>query len=184
MKLIKRSIIAIALGLYALVCVLDPAFLLLIPMIFGHELAHGLAAAGFGAQVRRLGIGMGPVVRTLGTVRGLEVVLSKYPVGLYVGIDAEGHDRLSRPARLMIALAGIGYNLVFGWAILALGGSPELAKVSFLLSAMNMVPLLPLDGGRAVAHFLDAEQLVQFKGVSSRLFVPVIAVLTVASVLL
>jgi membrane-associated protease RseP (regulator of RpoE activity) len=182
-NILKRIALAAAMVFFAAVSWVEPSFLLILPMIFGHELAHGLAAAGLGAKVRRLGIGMGPVSRTLGTVRGLEVVLSKYPVGLYVGIDAESHDRLSRPGRLLIAFVGIAYNLAFGAAIVALGGPWYLAKVSFLLAVMNMVPLLPLDGGRAVAHFLDAEQLVRFKALSARLFVPVVAVLTVLSIL-
>lgn len=183
MNILKRIALAAALVFFAAVSWIDPTFLLLLPMIFGHELAHGLAAAALGAKVRRLGLGMGPVVRTLATVRGLEIVLSKYPVGLYVGIDAESHDRLSRPGRLLIAFVGIAYNLAFGAAIVALAGPWYLAKVSFLLAIMNMVPLLPLDGGRAVAHFLDGEQLAQFKGVSARLFVPVVAILTVLSIL-
>lgn len=183
MNIIKRAALALGLLFFALVSWADPSFLLLLPMIFGHELAHGVAAAALGAKVRRLGIGMGPVTRTLGTIRGLEVVLSKYPIGLYVGIDAESHDRISRLGRVGIAFAGIAYNLVFGLALLALGLPAYLVKVTFLLAAMNAVPVLPLDGGQAVMPFLDAKQRARFKSVSSRLLVPVIAVLTAASFL-
>ena len=181
MKIVKRVGLVALVGCIAIVVVSAPYFLLFLPMLFGHELAHAVTAATFGTQVKRLGLGMGPVTRILGTFRGLEVVISKYPIGLYVGLDAKTHNAMSRAQRLGVAFSGIIYNLIFAAIAFAIGLPEVIWKTSFLLATMNMLPVLPLDGGVAVAQFMDNKRRKAFVVASKRTFVPAIVAMTLIS---
>ncbi len=112
-----------------------------------HELGHSMAARFYGIEAR-------------------EIVL--YPFG--------GITRLARAPRglaeLMVALAGPLINLILCvlFSILALlttgslAPDPDLGRVGFVLTALananlllflfNLLPALPLDGGRALRGFL------------------------------
>src|SRR5512139_2786668 len=108
--------------------------LLLGGLIFVHELGHFLAAKALGVKVVRFSIGFGP--RLFGFRRGeTEYRISLLPLGGYVKMagddpteEAAPEDRgrgfLEQPPwkRLVIALAGPAFNLVFPLVIyVALG---------------------------------------------------------------
>jgi Zn-dependent protease len=105
-----------------------------------HELAHALVGRAYG-------------------VRTLEIVM--YPIGGVARLEKQPEP----PAELWIALAGPMVNIVIAIAILAASGGPSvvwkldntpatlvirLAVWNLYLAAFNLVPALPMDGGRAL----------------------------------
>ena len=91
-----------------------------------HELGHLLVGAALGGRPRWLSL----------SAVGLELKL-EYPAGLSYGRE------------LAVALAGPAVNLIMG-LICARAGNYLLAGVSFGLGLFNLLPILPLDGGRIV----------------------------------
>ena len=97
-----------------------------------HELGHLLVGAALGGRPRWLSL----------SAVGLELNM-EYPAGLSYGRE------------LAVALAGPAVNLVTG-GICAQFGNYLLAGVSFGLGLFNLIPVLPLDGGRALWCVLSA----------------------------
>ena len=97
-----------------------------------HELGHLLVGAALGGRPRWLSL----------SAVGLELNM-EYPAGLSYGRE------------LAVALAGPAVNLVTG-GISAQFGNYLLAGVSFGLGLFNLMPVLPLDGGRALWCVLSA----------------------------
>lgn len=103
----------------------------LLLMILGaaaaHELGHWIMLRFFGADIRGLRIGM------LGAV--LEADCS----------------RLSYGKELLAVLAGPGANLLCAWLLSRFGNEMEVVIGAHLVLGMfNLIPLRPLDGGRAL----------------------------------
>ena len=99
-----------------------------------HELGHVAAALAFGGRAERLSL----------TVVGAELSFS-YRTPLTYGQDS------------LVALAGPAANLLLGGLFFALGRHLP-AVLSLGVGAFNLLPILPLDGGR-VLHGLLAEKL-------------------------
>lgn len=91
-----------------------------------HELGHYLVSRGFGGRLGWLELS------AVGAGLGME-----YPEPLTYGRE------------ILVVLAGPWVNLVSGW-LCARAGLFLAAGVSFALGAFNLLPILPLDGGRAV----------------------------------
>lgn len=125
----------------------DPGFLLLVGILFYldqsvgiliwgvlaaalHELGHVLAARCFGGRAVALSF----------TVTGAELKFS-YPAGLSYGAES------------IIALAGPAVNLLVGIGALLLSAR-LLAVTSLAIGLFNLVPILPLDGGRILSNLL------------------------------
>lgn len=99
-----------------------------------HELGHMAAALAFGGQVERLSL----------TVVGAELSFScRFPM-------TYGQDGL-------VALAGPAANLLLGGLFFVLDWHLA-AVISLGIGAFNLLPILPLDGGRLVYGLL-AERL-------------------------
>lgn len=120
---------------------LIPQALLIFALVIGHELAHLITAKAYGFQVV-----------------GLEI----FPFGgaAYCNDLFEGR----KMGESIMALAGPVFNLVLLFAAQTLrwqgywtGPSGEdFVRINFWLAAFNLLPLLPLDGGRIVrALFSD-----------------------------
>lgn len=97
-----------------------------------HELGHWLALRLLGAEVLEMRVGvLGAVLRTDG-------------------------GRLSYGGELAAVLAGPGANLLGALALTALGpGWETAAGAQLVLGAFNLLPVRPLDGGRAL-HLVSA----------------------------
>ena len=101
-----------------------------------HELAHILAARCLGAIVTHLHI---------------------MPMGGVVHIC--GWYRLPARKAIAIALAGPAVSLLFAWAAVFFPGifPAEFAVINFALCMFNLLPGLPMDGGRAVIALMQAK---------------------------
>lgn len=117
-----------------------------------HEIAHAIVGRTFG-------------------VRTIEIVM--YPIGGVARLEKQPEPK----AELWIALAGPAVNLIIAGGIIAiLGGPAEIAKLqgkpeslwarlavwNFYLAAFNLVPALPMDGGRALRAFLSMRRGDEF----------------------
>jgi Zn-dependent protease len=155
-----------------------------------HEAAHGYIALRFGDETAKWAgrITLNPLkhIDLVGTLLVPLVILgSSYASGLGmflfgwakpVPVDI---SRLGNPKRDMryVAFAGPAANFImaFGWAamlkILVLTGYPEpffleMAKagivVNLVLAALNLLPILPLDGGRILFSYLPSAAAYNF----------------------
>ncbi|MGI9141606.1 MAG: site-2 protease family protein [Fluviibacter sp.] len=151
-----------------------------IPMIFAitlHEAAHGYVARYFGDPTAyQLGrISLNPIrhIDLVGTiiVPAATLLLGGILFGWAKPVPVD-YSRLRHPRTDMrwVALAGPGVNLLmaFGWALLLKVGLStnnyfsvpleEMARIgvsiNLMLMAINLVPILPLDGGRVLFSLL------------------------------
>lgn len=126
---------------------ISPGFLLLLGVLFWldegvgllpwgllacllHELGHVAVAAAFGGQVEELSL----------SAVGAELRIG-YGTPLKYGKDS------------LVALAGPAANLLAGGLFTALGWDLA-AAASLAVGAFNLLPILPLDGGRVVYSLL------------------------------
>jgi Zn-dependent protease len=151
-----------------------------IPMIFAitlHEASHGYVARYFGDPTAyQLGrISLNPIrhIDLVGTiiVPAATLLLGGILFGWAKPVPVD-YSRLRNPRTDMrwVALAGPASNLVmaFGWALLLKVGLStnnyfsvpleEMARIgvsiNLMLMAINLVPILPLDGGRVLFSLL------------------------------
>ncbi|HVJ49784.1 M50 family metallopeptidase [Desulfitobacterium sp.] len=113
--------------------------LLIFALVIGHELAHLLTAKAYGFQVV-----------------GLEI----FPFGGAAYCDDLFEGR--KVEETILSLAGPAFNLVLlfaaqtlRWQGYWLGPSgEEFVRINFWLATFNLLPVLPLDGGRIARAFL------------------------------
>ena len=107
--------------------------------LFVHETAHIVAARACGAEIEYIEImpfGGAAKVRELYSERGWALVIVALAGPLANGI-------------MMLAGAALGW-----WRVLEFGAALEMVKVNGALMAFNMLPALPLDGGRVMYAML------------------------------
>ena len=112
-----------------------------------HELGHALTAKHFGKRV--------------------EIVLQAF--GGYAAYS--GGAPLSRPQTFMITAAGPAVQILLGFVVLAFANqftamSPQatyflrvLYGISFIWAILNLLPVLPLDGGRLMETILGPQRI-------------------------
>lgn len=155
-----------------------------------HEAAHGYIALRCGDQTAKWAgrITLNPLkhIDPVGTILvPLIIVASSYASGLGMFLFGWAKPvpvdigRLDNPKRDMryVAFAGPAANFImaFGWAALFKGllvtGYPEpffleMAKagiiVNLVLAALNLLPILPLDGGRILFSYLPPAAAYNF----------------------
>lgn len=160
-----------------------------VPVVLGvvlHEMAHGFVALRFGdttaRDARRLTLNPLRHVDPVGTVLfPLVLVLSRSPFvfGWAKPVPVD-FSRLKNPKRDMVwvALAGPAMNFVLALAALAALGVMQNAAFSaapvvirmllnavlfnFSLMTFNLIPVLPLDGGRILTGILPMRQAIRF----------------------
>lgn len=161
-----------------------------VPVVFGvvlHEMAHGFAALRFGdttaRDARRLTLNPLRHVDPVGTVLfPLVLILSHSPfVFGWAKPVPVNFARLKNPKRDMVwvALAGPAMNFVLALACLTALGMIRNVEASsasitvirtlfnavvfnFSLMTFNLIPVLPLDGGRIVTGILPMRWAVRF----------------------
>jgi stage IV sporulation protein FB len=129
----------IGLMIISALCGLAVRAFLIFGLVVLHELAHMLAAAGYGVKVRSIEL---------------------YPYGGTAVLEDtfEGKKR----EETIISLAGPAFNFALflmlqglrGEGIIHGGWTLELARINFWLAAFNLIPVLPLDGGRILRAML------------------------------
>ncbi|ASK26871.1 site-2 protease family protein [Neisseria chenwenguii] len=153
-----------------------------------HEAAHGYAARYWGdrtaEQMGRLTLNPLAHIDLVGTVIVplIMFMMTPFLFGWAKPVPiVPRHFRDARKGMRMVAVAGPLSNLAmaFGWGLMfALAAHvpesyqyplSEMAKYGVLVNAvlfvLNMVPILPLDGGRFIDSFLPARQSMQFRKV-------------------
>lgn len=150
-----------------------------------HEIAHGWVAARLGdptaERAGRLTLNPIPHIDPMGTViLPLILVMSGSPfVFGWARPVPVNFANLRNPMRDMVkvAIAGPATNIVLalvsamvfrlagGWSAES-GGVAEMAlasvQINIVLAVLNMVPILPLDGGRVLAGMLPRAQALAF----------------------
>ena len=131
MNRLKLDPTAAALLLFALFYFFDRsgAAAALLPAVTAHELGHALLLRVHGAHLHRLRV---------------------TPVGLI--IDYTGH--LDRQGRLLSLAAGPLAGALYALAALRMGQAYAVlsGQISLLLTVYNLLPILPLDGGRILVE--------------------------------
>jgi len=179
-----------------------------LPMIFAitlHEAAHGYVARYFGDPTAyQLGrISLNPIrhIDLVGTilVPAATLLFGGILFGWAKPVPVD-YNRLRHPREDMrwVALAGPGVNLLmaFGWAILLKVGLStntyfsvpleEMSRIgisiNLMLMAINLVPILPLDGGRVLFSLLPPAA-AQSYGRSEPYGLPILLLLLVTGLL-
>lgn len=106
-------------------------YLLFFCFIFFHELAHILSAKILGMEVTEVSIGI---------------------FGFSARIYCYGKNNFIH--RIIMYLSGPICNLVLAFLFYVFRTSQEIMQVNFLLGILNLIPIIPLDGGRVVKEIL------------------------------
>ena len=179
-----------------------------LPMIFAitlHEAAHGYVARYFGDptayQMGRISLNPIRHIDLVGTilVPAATLLFGGILFGWAKPVPVD-YSRLRHPREDMrwVALAGPGVNLLmaFGWAILLKVGlstnnyfsvpMEEMARIGVSINlmpmAINLVPILPLDGGRVLFSLLPPAA-AQSYGRSEPYGLPILLLLLVTGLL-
>jgi Zn-dependent protease len=170
------------------------SFVAIVAAIILHEVSHGYMALALGDDTaRRLGrLSLNPIVHVdrVGTILvplmllGFQL-LARTGTGLVFGwakpvpVDA-WHFPNPRRGMMVVAMAGPAMNFLLAWlTLLALHATPLLPHeprfyvlvflaffliANIALGTFNLLPLLPLDGGRIVAGLLPERLAVAWAG--------------------
>ena len=128
----------------------------LVPAALAHELGHILALRICGRRLTRISIG---------------------PTGAQIDYAPRLEGVKCIACLLAGPMAGLAYALVsctLGGAFLCMSGA-----VSFLLSAFNLLPILPLDGGRIVGVLLPEREALAVSLTAALLLLAVGALIAV-----
>jgi Zn-dependent protease len=170
------------------------SFVAIVAAIILHEVSHGYTALALGDDTaRRLGrLSLNPIVHVdrVGTIivplmlLGFQL-LARTGTGLIFGwakpvpVDAR-HFPNPRRGMMVVAMAGPAMNFLLAWlTLLALHLTPLLGHdlrfyalvfaaffliANIALGTFNLLPILPLDGGRIVAGLLPERLAVAWAG--------------------
>lgn len=122
-----------------------------------HELGHYLQMYAAGIKTERITLGIGPSIKLFG-----KFYLGLFPIGASVTPNPEQWDKASPYNRFMVAVAGPIASFCGGFLMLGLGIlHPDhgailsvFAGMHFILGAMNLIPIPPLDGWEALTSLL------------------------------
>ena len=170
--------------------------IMVLPLLFGitvHEAAHGFAAKYCGDKTAEMmgRLTLNPIkhIDPVGTI-AIPLILYLISAPFLFGwakpvpVNPRNYTRFSlKKSDMLVSFAGPGSNLVqmFIWAIL-LGISPAVPEmytgvlgemayygiiINALLFTLNMLPILPLDGGHILDAFLPPNLSMSFRKLSN-----------------
>ena len=136
------------------------AGLLLFSSVLLHEAGHWMLLRRYGVDVVRIGLGLGPDLLRIGKFR-----VGMLPIGASVTPNPAQFEALSPARRLWVALAGPWMSAMYATALLvaalalpaghARQGLVLLSNLNWLLAGVNLLPIPPLDGFRALEYWLE-----------------------------
>lgn len=137
------------------------ASLLVASSVVVHEAGHWMLLRRFGVRIVSVGLGLGPDLARIGRLR-----VGMLPIGASVTPDARQFEALSPGQRLWVALAGPWLSAMYAVALLMSAlALPEdlpahralalLSNLNWLLAGLNLLPIPPLDGFRALEYWLE-----------------------------
>lgn len=130
-----------------------------------HEAGHAILAHRQGLEVRKVTVGVGPVIRE-GHVGGTGFALRLLPVAGLTTL--RGHGDAGRRAELVALSGGVAATVALTLGLVTIAAASErlrrrrclwariLIADAVVLSVFNLLPVPPLDGGRAVFLAVDA----------------------------
>lgn len=134
-------------------------FLVIAPLIF-HEMGHWAALRRFGVPVDQYWLGLGPALFKWGPFR-----VGMLPIGGAIVPRQSDYERLTPAQKIVVALAGPFASLIYGvvvWCAWLLNlehlwapAMLSIAQLNFLLVAINLLPIPPLDGFQALSNWLE-----------------------------
>lgn len=136
-------------------------FLVLTPLLV-HEAAHACLLARYGVKIKEVWLGLGPM---LFRYKGFRIGM--LPIGAALVPEGGQFKALPPASKMWVALAGPAASFLYGailWVVanhspkaeeLHLALLVPLAYVNFVLAAVNILPLPPLDGYRAYSAWRE-----------------------------
>jgi PDZ domain-containing secreted protein/Zn-dependent protease/predicted transcriptional regulator len=120
------------------------AVLLFFGSVLLHELAHALVGLRAGVRIEGITLWLlGGVARFTGGVPSPGVEFRMTVVGPFTSLALAG------------AFGGLGYlGGALDWPVAVLGVLEYLGRINLILAAFNLVPAMPLDGGRVLRSWL------------------------------
>lgn len=130
---------------------------LLFSTLLVHEAGHWMLLRRWGVSVVRYEIGFGPKFFKLGCVQ-----VNALPIGAAVVPQTDAYQALSAKQRAWVALAGPLASFAYAAVILVNWpwfdynpGILKLALLSFYLGLLNLLPVPPLDGFKALEAVIE-----------------------------
>ena len=134
----------------------------LIAIVFAHEMGHLIMAKLLNIPVKRISLGLGPVLWQHQVTPTTELVMRLLPVSVAIGVPGryDANNQLRRPEThdMLVAIAGPMASVALAGALCALAvaavPSPvmqlwliALAALSLAAGLLNLIPVPGLDGG-------------------------------------
>lgn len=138
------------------------ALLLLLSTVVVHEAGHWMLLRRYGVRILSVSLGLGPDLVKAGRFK-----VGMLPIGASVTPDPVAFAALAPWQRVWVALAGPWMSAMYATALLAASlviapnapahhGLVLLSNLNWLLAGLNLLPVPPLDGFRALEYWLEA----------------------------
>lgn len=137
------------------------AILLLLSCIFVHEAGHWAFLTRYGVGLKEMSLGLGQPLLSFGKFK-----IGILPIGASVTPD-EKFELLSDRQKFLVAIAGPLASIIYTVVLLGAAQLNEsnkgligLAGLNFYIAMVNLIPIPPLDGYRALISFLGTRGIV------------------------
>ncbi len=176
----------------------------LIAVVFAHEMGHLVMAKILNIPVKRISLGLGPVLWQHQITPNTKLVMRLLPVSVAIGVPGryDANNNLRRPEThdMLVAIAGPVASVALAGTLYALAlavfQSPivqlwllALAALSLAAGLLNLIPVPGLDGGHllllGLARFglrLSPSQEVKAHNTGLRLLTALVMLLTLARI--
>lgn len=137
------------------------AILLLLSCVIIHEAGHWSLLTRYGVSVKEMSFGLGQSFFSIGKVK-----FGILPIGASITPD-ENFQKLTAKQRFWVALAGPIASILYTVVLLAVAASSEqyfgltkLAALNLFIAVINLIPIPPLDGYKALSSFMEMRGVV------------------------